>query len=127
MAESTLGMSSLDRLRELKEENERRQAVGRRQILELPIGDVHPDPHQVRTDFAADVVAADDHEDLEGLARNIAGFPCLSKASDEDRRQVMELVRERVPRTPSSSTSVAELGRLAHRAAQFFSDRERTP
>lgn len=74
MAESTLGMSSLDRLRELKEENERRQAVGRRQILELPIGDVHPDPHQVRTDFAADVVAADDHEDLEGLARNIAAI-----------------------------------------------------
>ncbi|MCB9838987.1 MAG: protein arginine kinase [Phycisphaeraceae bacterium] len=30
------------------------------------------------------------------LARNIAGFPFLSKASDEDRRQVMELVRERV-------------------------------
>jgi ParB family chromosome partitioning protein len=74
MAESTLGMSSLNRLRELKEENEGRQAVGRRQILELPIGDVHPDPRRVRTDFAADVVAAGDHEDLEGLARNIAAI-----------------------------------------------------
>lgn len=30
------------------------------------------------------------------LARNIAGFPFLSKASDEDRRQTLELVRDRV-------------------------------
>ena len=74
MAENTLGMSSLDRLRELKEENERRQAAGRRQILEIPIGEVRPDPQQVRTDFAADVVAAEDHEDLEGLAKNIAAI-----------------------------------------------------
>lgn len=47
--------------------------------------------------------------------------------ANQTRPVVGQLVRERVPRTPSSSTSVAELGRLAHRAAQFFSDRERTP
>lgn len=74
MAENTLGMSSLEQLRELKERSERQQAVGRNQILELPIGDVRPDPHQVRTDFLVEVVAAEDHDDLEGLARNIAAI-----------------------------------------------------
>ena len=72
--EATLGMSSLDRLRELKEETERRQAGGRRRVVDLPIGDVHPDPRQVRSDFVADVLSAEDQEDLEGLARNIAAI-----------------------------------------------------
>ena len=74
MAENTLGMSSLDRLREMKEESERRQAEAHRRILEIPIGEVRPDQHQVRTDFVADIVAIGDHEDLEGLARNIAAI-----------------------------------------------------
>ena len=73
-AEATLGMSSLDRLRELKEETERRQAGGRRRVVDLPIGEVHPDPRQVRSDFTADVLSAEDQEDLEGLARNIAAI-----------------------------------------------------
>ena len=73
-AEATLGMSSLDRLRELKEETERRQAGGRRRVVNLPIGEVHPDPRQVRSDFVADVLSAEDQEDLEGLARNIAAI-----------------------------------------------------
>lgn len=73
-AEATLGMSSLDRLRELKEETERRQAGGRRRVVDLPIGEVHPDPRQVRSDFVADVLSAEDQEDLEGLARNIAAI-----------------------------------------------------
>ncbi|QQR74067.1 MAG: ParB/RepB/Spo0J family partition protein [Holophagales bacterium] len=74
MAEATLGMSSLDRLRELKEETERRQAGGKRRVVDLPIGEVHPDPRQVRSDFVADVLSAEDQEDLEGLARNIAAI-----------------------------------------------------
>jgi ParB/RepB/Spo0J family partition protein len=74
MAETTLGLSSLDRLRELKVETERRQAEGRRRVVALPIGEVRPDPHQVRSDFLADVVSAEDAEDLEGLARNIAAI-----------------------------------------------------
>ena len=74
MAEATLGMSSLDRLRELKEETERRQAGGRRRVVDLPIGEVHPDPRQVRSDFVADVLSAEDQEELEGLARNIAAI-----------------------------------------------------
>lgn len=73
-AEATLGMSSLDRLRELKEETERRQAGGKRRVVDLPIGEVHPDPRQVRSDFVADVLSAEDQEDLEGLARNIAAI-----------------------------------------------------
>lgn len=73
-AEATLGMSSLDRLRELKEETERRQAGGKRRVVDLPIGEVHPDPRQVRSDFVADVLSAEDLEDLEGLARNIAAI-----------------------------------------------------
>ncbi|GMU64582.1 MAG: hypothetical protein AMXMBFR36_08560 [Acidobacteriota bacterium] len=72
--EATLGMSSLDRLRELKEETERRQAGGRRRVVDLPVVEVHPDPRQVRSDFAADVLSAEDQEDLEGLARNIAAI-----------------------------------------------------
>ncbi len=72
--EATLGMSSLDRLRELKEETERRQAGGRRRVVDLPIAEVHPDPRQVRSDFVADVLTAEDQEDLEGLARNIAAI-----------------------------------------------------
>lgn len=72
--EATLGMSSLDRLRELKEETERRQAGGRRRVVDLPIGEVHPDLRQVRSDFLADVLSAEDQEDLEGLARNIAAI-----------------------------------------------------
>jgi len=67
-------MSSLDRLRELKEETERRQAGGRRRVVDLPIGEIHPDPRQVRSDFVADVLSAEDQEDLEGLARNIAAI-----------------------------------------------------
>ncbi|MGE0641558.1 MAG: ParB/RepB/Spo0J family partition protein [Thermoanaerobaculia bacterium] len=67
-------MSSLDRLRELKEETERRQAGGRRRVVDLPIAEVHPDPRQVRSDFVADVLSAEDQEDLEGLARNIAAI-----------------------------------------------------
>jgi ParB/RepB/Spo0J family partition protein len=67
-------MSSLDRLRELKEETERRQAGGRRRVVDLPIGEVHPDPRQVRSDFVADVLSAEDQEELEGLARNIAAI-----------------------------------------------------
>jgi len=67
-------MSSLDRLRELKEETERRQAGGKRRVLDLPIGEVHPDPRQVRSDFVADVLSAEDQEELEGLARNIAAI-----------------------------------------------------
>ena len=74
MSEATLGLSSLDHLRELRVETERRQAEGRRRVLDLPIGEVHPDPNQVRSDFMADVVSAEDHEDLEGLARNIAAI-----------------------------------------------------
>jgi ParB family chromosome partitioning protein len=74
MPENTLGLSSLDRLRELKEATERRQAEGRRQIVDLPIGEIRPDPQQVRTDFAAAAVSAEDREDLEGLARNIASI-----------------------------------------------------
>jgi len=74
MAEATLGMSSLDRLRELKEETERRQAGGKRRVVDLPIGGVHPDPRQVRSDFVADVLSAEDQEELEGLARNIAAI-----------------------------------------------------
>jgi ParB/RepB/Spo0J family partition protein len=74
MAEATLGMSSLDRLRELKEETERRQAGGKRRVVDLPIGEVHPDPRQVRSDFVADVLSAEDQEELEGLARNIAAI-----------------------------------------------------
>lgn len=74
MAEATLGMSSLDRLRELKEEAERRQAGGKRRVVDLPIGEVHPDPRQVRSDFVADVLSAEDQEELEGLARNIAAI-----------------------------------------------------
>ena len=74
MAEATLGMSSLDRLRELKEESERRQAGGRRRVVDLPVGEVHPDPRQVRSDFVADVLSAEDQEELEGLARNIAAI-----------------------------------------------------
>ncbi len=74
MAEATLGMSSLDRLRELKEESERRQAGARRRVVDLPIGEVHPDLRQVRSDFLADVLSAEDQEDLEGLARNIAAI-----------------------------------------------------
>lgn len=73
-SEATLGMSSLDRLRELKEETERRQAGGRRRVVDLPIAEVHPDPRQVRSDFVADVLSAEDQEDLEGLARNIAAI-----------------------------------------------------
>ena len=72
--EATLGMSSLDRLRELKEETERRQAGARRRVVDLPIAEVHPDPRQVRSDFVADVLSAEDQEDLEGLARNIAAI-----------------------------------------------------
>lgn len=67
-------MSSLDRLRELKEETERRQAGGRRRVVDLPIAEVHADPRQVRSDFVADVLSAEDQEDLEGLARNIAAI-----------------------------------------------------
>ena len=67
-------MSSLDRLRELKEETERRQAGGRRRVVDLPIAEVHPDPHQVRSDFVADVLSAEDQEELESLARNIAAI-----------------------------------------------------
>jgi len=67
-------MSSLDRLRELKEETERRQAGGKRRVVDLPIGEVHPDPRQVRSDFVADVLSAEDQEELEGLARNIAAI-----------------------------------------------------
>ncbi len=74
MAEATLGMSSLDRLRELKEETERRQAGGKRRVVDLPIGEVHPDPRQVRSDFVADVLSPEDQEELEGLARNIAAI-----------------------------------------------------
>jgi ParB family chromosome partitioning protein len=74
MPETTLGLSSLDHLRELKEVSERRQAEGRRRVLDLPIGEIRPDPHQVRTDFVADVLSNEDHEDLEGLARNIAAI-----------------------------------------------------
>ncbi len=74
MAEATLGMSSLDRLRELKEETERRQAGGRRRVVDLPIAEVHADPRQVRSDFVADVLSAEDQENLEGLARNIAAI-----------------------------------------------------
>ena len=74
MPETTLGLSSLDHLRELKEVSERRQAEGRRRVLDLPIGEIRPDPHQVRTDFLADVLSSEDHEDLEGLARNIAAI-----------------------------------------------------
>ena len=75
MAETTtLGLSSLDRLRELKEETERRQAGARRRVIDLPIGEIRPDPNQVRTDFLADAVSAEDVEDLEGLARNIAAI-----------------------------------------------------
>jgi len=74
MAEATLGMSSLDRLRELKEETERRQAGGKRRVVDLPIGEVHPDSRQVRSDFVADVLSAEDQEELEGLARNIAAI-----------------------------------------------------
>ena len=73
-AEATLGMSSLDRLRELKEETERRQAGGRRRVVDLPVTEVHPDPRQVRSDFVADVLSAEDQEHLEGLARNIAAI-----------------------------------------------------
>ncbi len=72
--EATLGMSSLDRLRELKEETERRQAGGRRRVVDLPIAEVHADPRQVRSDFVADVLSAEDQEDLDGLARNIAAI-----------------------------------------------------
>jgi len=67
-------MSSLDRLRELKEETERRQAGGRRRVVDLPIAEVHADPRQVRSDFVADVLSAEDQEDLDGLARNIAAI-----------------------------------------------------
>lgn len=74
MPETTLGLSSLDHLRELKEESERRQAEGRRRVVEIPISDIHPDPQQVRTDFMADVLSNEDHEELEGLARNIAAI-----------------------------------------------------
>ena len=74
MPETTLGLSSLDHLRELKEVSERRQAEGRRRVVDLPIGEIRPDPHQVRTDFVADVLSNEDHEDLEGLARNIAAI-----------------------------------------------------
>src|ERR1044072_1509833 len=74
MPEATLGLSSLDHLRELREETERRQAEGRRRIVDLPIAEIHPDPSQVRSDFMADVVSAEDHEELEGLARNIAAI-----------------------------------------------------
>lgn len=74
MPETTLGLSSLDHLRELKEVSERRQAEGRRRVVDLPIGEVRPDPHQVRTDFLADVLSNEDHEELEGLARNIAAI-----------------------------------------------------
>jgi ParB family chromosome partitioning protein len=74
MPETTLGLSSLDHLRELKEVSERRQAEGRRRVVDLPIGEVRPDPKQVRSDFLADVVSAEDAEDLEGLARNIAAI-----------------------------------------------------
>jgi hypothetical protein len=35
-------MSSLDRLRELKEETERRQAGGRRRVVDLPIARFTP-------------------------------------------------------------------------------------
>ena len=74
MPETTLGLSSLDHLRELKEVSERRQAEGRRRVVDLPISEIRPDPHQVRTDFVADVLSNEDHEDLEGLARNIAAI-----------------------------------------------------
>jgi ParB family chromosome partitioning protein len=74
MPENTLGLSSLDRLRELREVTERRQAEGRRQVVDLPIGEIRPDPHQVRTDFGAEAVSAEDREELEGLARNIASI-----------------------------------------------------
>ena len=74
MPETTLGLSSLDHLRELKEVSERRQAEGRRRVVDLPISEIRPDPHQVRTDFLADVLSNEDHEDLEGLARNIAAI-----------------------------------------------------
>ena len=58
--EATLGMSSLDRQRELKEETERRQAGGRRRVVDLPIAEVHPDPRQVRSDFVADILSAEE-------------------------------------------------------------------
>lgn len=74
MPEATLGLSSLDHLRELREETERRQAEGRRRVVDLPLAEIHPDPSQVRSDFMADVVSAEDHEELEGLARNIAAI-----------------------------------------------------
>jgi ParB family chromosome partitioning protein len=74
MPETTLGLSSLDHLRELKEVSERRQAEGRRRVVDIPLGEIRRDPHQVRTDFMADVLSAEDHEELEGLARNIAAI-----------------------------------------------------
>ena len=74
MPETTLGLSSLDHLRELREVSERRQAEGRRRVLDIPIVEIRPDLHQVRTDFLADVLTSEDHEDLEGLARNIAAI-----------------------------------------------------
>lgn len=74
MPETTLGLSSLDHLRELKEESERRQAEGRRRVVEIRVSDIRPDPQQVRTDFMADVLSNEDHEELEGLARNIAAI-----------------------------------------------------
>jgi ParB family chromosome partitioning protein len=74
MPETTLGLSSLDHLRELKEVSERRQAEGRRRVVDIPLGEIRPDPRQVRTDFMADVLSAEDHEELEGLARNIAAI-----------------------------------------------------
>ncbi|MFN7943073.1 MAG: ParB/RepB/Spo0J family partition protein [Thermoanaerobaculia bacterium] len=43
-------------------------------MVDLPIGEIHPDPRQVRSDFVADVLTPEDQEDLEGLARNIAAI-----------------------------------------------------
>ena len=61
-AEATLDTSLLDRLREFKEETERRQAGGRRGVVDLPIGEVHPVPCQVRSDFVAEVLTAEEEE-----------------------------------------------------------------
>lgn len=68
---SPLGIASIDRLRALSEASERQRATEGRQILDLPIEEVQPDPDQVRRDFAGDVTLPSDTEELSGLALSI--------------------------------------------------------
>lgn len=71
---ATLGLASIDRLRELRQASERQRATEGRQVQDLPLEEIHPDPDQVRRDFSGEVVDSGDEEELRGLAQSIAAL-----------------------------------------------------